>query len=175
MFRKVLVSVGVLAAVGLQISAVGCSSSSSGGKGGFSCDGESPCTGDPKLDADARAKQKAECEKALGGSCGGQYRLAGECALTVACKDNKTDSQGILSKCDSELKAYISCQQGGPDGGGTPDGGGGGDSSTGSDSSTGGDGGACVNQGQRCIGTGRGNCCAPLICVGTESKICAPG
>lgn len=167
MIKKIATGV---AGVGIVLVCVGygCGSDATGG---FSCDGNPKCSGDPQPTDSSRAL----CRAALAGACGAKYRALGECGVAKGtCTGGGTSGTTDLTACAAEQKAFTDCLATSGDAGadaavdsGSNDGAvKDGTSSDAADAS-------CKANGQPC--TTSGECCSSFCGNDIEGKSCKPG
>ena len=100
---KVIASSVVGGALVLVCVGSGCGSDATGG---FSCEGNPKCTGDPAPTEASRAL----CRAALAGACGTKYRALGECGVAKGtCTGGGTSGTTDLTNCAAEQKGFTDC------------------------------------------------------------------
>jgi hypothetical protein len=77
------------------------------GGGSFSCSDKGKCPNDPPT----TQSEINDCNAAMNGACGSQYKAFGSCALsTQKCgSDGKTDTNNVIASCSVQISALSSC------------------------------------------------------------------
>lgn len=95
----------VLAAAVLLAGLAGCG----GGGGSFSCNDKSKCPSD----AASTQAEINQCNAALAGPCGSQYKTGAACAESHQKCDSSghTDDNATAAQCDAQIAAIVNCCQ----------------------------------------------------------------
>lgn len=95
--RSVLAAVVTIAAFGLA----GC------GGSGFGCGDKGKCANDPA----STPSEVSQCNAALGGACGNEYRAVGSCAESTQQCDSSgmTDITHFQASCSAQFTALSNC------------------------------------------------------------------